>query len=105
MDDAVVVGGLAPSASDRTSAAASRGGQRPAPQPLRQRAALAQLHREVRLPVVGAALEDLHDVGVVQPGDRLGLGQEAGACLGAWKPPARTIFSATRRPRLTCRAL
>jgi len=41
-------------------------------------AAWAELHRQERLPVVLADLEDLDDVGVLQPGNRLGLGAEAG---------------------------
>jgi hypothetical protein len=36
---------------------------------------------------VGADLEDLHDVGVRQPGDGVALGQEAG-------PPARVAVAA-----------
>ena len=44
-----------------------------------------------------ADLVDLHDVRVLQPGDRLGLDLEAQPCSGAGVPPARIILRATRR--------
>ncbi len=43
-----------------------------------QAAAVDELQREERPAVVLADLVDLHDVGVLQPGDGLGLGAEAG---------------------------
>ena len=54
-----------------------------------------ELQREERQAVVLADLVDLDDVGVLQPGDRLGLGAEAGQLAGPAWPPARIIFRAT----------
>ena len=45
---------------------------------LGQAAAVDELQREERQALVLADLVDLHDVRVLQPGDRLGLGAEAG---------------------------
>ena len=61
-------------------------------------AAGAELQREERPAVVLADLVDLHDVRVLQPGDRLRLGRGSGPARPppAW-PPARIIFSATTR--------
>ncbi len=48
---------------------------------LLQAAALGQFQRQVRLPLGFADVEDLDDVGVLQPRDRLRLGAEAGQVL------------------------
>ena len=48
-----------------------------------QAAAVAELQREERQAVVLADLVDLHDVRVLQPGDGLGLGAEAGQLVRA----------------------
>jgi len=48
----------------------------------RQRAAGAELQREVGQSVVGAKVIDLYDVGVTDGGDHLRLGEEAHAILG-----------------------
>ena len=49
--------------------------------PLRQAAAIDVLEREIGQPFVLADLVDLHDVRVLQTGDRLGLGVEPGQLL------------------------
>ncbi len=59
------------------------GGQRCAVQPLRQAAAGAVFQREEGQAVVFADLVDLDDVGMLQAGDRFGLGPEALQLLAA----------------------
>ncbi|OFV85940.1 MAG: hypothetical protein A2V74_00535 [Acidobacteria bacterium RBG_16_70_10] len=54
-----------------------RQGQRSAPQPLRERLALEQLHRDEEAPFVLADLVELADVGVVDAGGDAGLAPEA----------------------------
>jgi hypothetical protein len=54
------------------------GGQRPAFQLVGDAATFRQLHREERLPLALADLEDLYDVRVLQPGDGPRLRLEAG---------------------------
>ena len=58
------------------------GRQRRAVQFVGQAAAGAELQREVGMAFVLADLVNLHDVRVLQPGDRLTLGAEAGQFLG-----------------------
>ena len=72
-----------PRASASTSSAARRGGQG-VPSSRRSRLPPSTiLQREERQAVGLADVVDLHDVGVLQAGDGLGLGQEAGDGLGA----------------------
>jgi hypothetical protein len=56
-------------------------GQRGGLQLLGQAAALDQLHDQERPALMLAGQVDLHDVGVLEAGDDLGLGAEAGAIL------------------------
>ena len=65
-----------------TSRAASRGG-RGAVEPVGQAPAADELHLEVGEAGVLVDVEDLDDVGVLELGDGLGLGQEPGGGLGA----------------------
>jgi len=66
-------------------------------QPFSETAPVTKLQREVGLAAALADLEHLHDVGVPQIRDRLGLGDERRRdCASAWAP-ASTIFSATSR--------
>jgi hypothetical protein len=51
--------------------------------PPRQRVAVDELHRDEQLVGGGADVVDRDDVGVREPGDRLGLAQHAGTALGA----------------------
>jgi hypothetical protein len=62
-------------------------GQRRAVEPVRQAAASAKFEREERQALVLAHLEHLHDVGMLQPGDGLGLGAKAGQVGAAGVPP------------------
>ena len=65
-----------------------------------------QLERDEGAAVGLADVVDLDDVGMVEPGDGLGLDQEPGAMLG--EPaclPSRIILSATIRFSWRCRAL
>ena len=64
-----------------------------AAQPRGQQVAFDELQREVRAreavaSFVFARLEELHDMGMLQPGDRLGLGAEAGPFVQLRKLPA-----------------
>ena len=81
-----------------------RRGERPVPQPVRERPAGEVLEGEER-PALGVRPElvDLDDVRVRQPGDQLGLGQDARSSAEAC-PPDRTILRATGRFSRTCRA-
>ena len=54
-----------------------------------QRAALDQLHAEVRLPLVFADLVDGHDVGMIKVGRRFGLGAEAQRLIGGGHLPGQ----------------
>ena len=96
------------SATARASASTSVGGppRRPgrAVEPLVQAAAVDELQREVRQAVGLADLVDLHDVGVLQAGDGLRLGQEAGGGLGVGVGAGQDHLQGTRRLRRTCRA-
>ena len=71
-----------------------------------QAAAGAELQREEGQAVVLADLEDLHDVGVLQAGDGLRLGAEAGQ-VGRRRRGRRPGSSSGRRrgPSWSCRAL
>src|SRR3989442_935881 len=57
--------------------------QRLAAEPRRQAAAWAELQSEERQSLVRAELVDLHDAGMADGRDRLGLGEEAQPLLGA----------------------
>ena len=61
----------------RTSRAASVRGPGGAVEPLGQAASLEVLQLQEGAAIVVADVVDLHDVGVAEPGDGLGLGQEA----------------------------
>ena len=81
------------------------GRPRGAVEPVGQAPAADVLHLEVGEAVVLADVEDLDDVGVLELGDGLGLGQEAGGGLGRRRgAPARIIFRATGRLSRTWRA-
>ncbi len=71
----------------------------------RQAAAGQVLEREVGQAIVLADLENPHDVGVLDRGDRLGLGFEPGEVFRLALPPRRIIFKATNRSSRICRAL
>ena len=67
-----------------------------------QAAALDVLQLEERQAVGLADVVDLDDVGVLQPGDRLGLGQEADRCFGpAWAPPGSSSGAGAIQQDLT----
>ncbi len=68
-------------------------------------ASLDVLHLEVGPPIVVAKAVNLHDIGVAELGDGLGLRLEAGSELGAVCAPGRNIFKAQRRLSLIWRAL
>ena len=90
---------------DSTSSAAAR----PSGVPVQlavEAAAGAKLQGEEGRALVLADLVDLHDVGVLQAGDGLGLDAEAVVLGRAWHvATCRIILRATRRFRPTCRAL
>jgi hypothetical protein len=52
-----------------------------------------------------ADLENLDDIRVLQPGDRLCFGPEPNQVGLARVRPGRIIFKATTRPSFVCRAL
>ncbi len=83
MDDLPLVGFVHGSRQgfDQLGGLARRQGS--AAQLLRQAAAAAEFQREERPALVFADAVDLDDVGVVQAGDGLGLGLEAGQVVGA----------------------
>ena len=71
--------------------------QRRAGQLAGQAAAVADTPGEERQAVVLADLVDLHDIGMLQRGDGLGLGRKRDRSSGPAWPPARIIFRATTR--------
>ena len=68
---------------------------------LGQAAARDEFHREKRPAVDLADFEDLHDIGVLQPGRGFRLGAKRPSWLGPSRMPA-IVFSATRRPSCVC---
>ena len=93
------------SATFTISAAASRGGSGPSASRWRQALALDEAHAEVVLALVLADLVDRHDArdgrGWPPPRPRV-WNRLTSVSSASW--PARIIFSATGRLRLTCRA-
>ena len=71
----------------------------------RQGAARDEFQRQEGQTVEFADLVNLHDAGMPQAGDGVGLRQEARRRSGPACPPARIIFRAASRPGCVCRAL
>ena len=95
MDDAALVGADGwPGSATMASRPCSCGGGGGLPaEACAPAAALDELQREVRRLAVLADLVDLHDVGVLQPGDGLGLAAEAAERAPAGHgAPARIIL-------------
>src|SRR5262249_31834932 len=83
VDDAALVGGLHRPSQLFDELGRSLGGQGPAAELVGQSAALDEFQATVGAAVLPAHLINLHDVGVVQLGDRFGLDLEAGDLFGA----------------------
>jgi hypothetical protein len=84
VDDARLVGDLeAVAGPDEDSKRLSRGEGLARVQPLRERVASQELHRQKEVALVGelARIEDLHDVPVLEPADDLRLAQEPGGLV------------------------
>ena len=105
MHDAGVVGVL-----DRSGELLDQPGRlarrlRDAGEELLEAAALDQLQRQIRQPLVLAHIVDADDSRVRQPGHRRRLDAETPQLLAPGMRPARIIFKATTRPRRRCLAL
>ena len=107
VDDALARGPPAwPAPASRPAGAASRGGSGVPPSFFVQAAAGAELQREERQAVVLADLVDLHDVGMLQAGDGLGLGAEAGQFRAAGVAAGQDHLQGDQRGSASsCRAL
>ena len=104
VEDAALVGVVDGPAASATSRAAARGSFCEAVEPLGEAAALDQLHAEVVLALVLADLVDRHDVGVVEPATASASFWNRRSSASSARTPARIIFRATRRFRLSCLA-
>ena len=78
---------------------------RRADEPLVQRAALHELQAEVRLAAQLVDLVDLHDVGVLELGDGLGLQSEAGQVVLAGVVARQDHLEGDDAVEADCRAL
>ena len=103
VQDAALVGVVdRPGDGRQQAAAASRAGRRARPDASGQAAALDQLHAEVVLALVLADLVDRDDVGWSRPAAAsASLRKRCTSVVGRPAAPARIIFRATTRLRLT----
>ena len=95
MQDAPLVGVVDRAGRGSRSTAPPLGDRTIAVEPGRQGITFHELHAEKVISIVLAHLKDGHDVGMVEIGDRLGLGANRRMSASVANSPDRIIFGAT----------